>query len=197
MTAAALDLQRVCLKILTGALPTLNLDPCLSIFARWRTDSADPAEWVDLADYAHMPRGPGIVLIGKRCNFGFDLGSAAPGILYCSKKGLEGELEARLESIFERCFALTSRLTAEPEFPRGVRLRTGALELTFNDRLETPNAGSISEVLEPPVAAVLDRILGPGAYTLRPEADPSRRCGFAIQSDTAPELEVLTGRLAR
>ena len=192
---AELDLQRVCLKILTDAPISQKLDPFLSIFGRWRTDAADPAQWVDLADYAHMARGPGIVLIGHRCNFSFDLGTAAPGILYCSKQGLEGSLEARLAAVFRHCYALAGRLAAEPEFPAGVHLRTGVLELVFNDRLETPNNGAVSAVLRPAVAKVLDKLFGPGAYRLTPDADPARRLGFAIESREAATLEVLSGRL--
>jgi hypothetical protein len=192
---ADLDLQRVCLKILTDAPVSQKLDPFLSIFGRWRTDAADPSQWVDLADYAHMARGPGIVLIGHRCNFSFDLGTAAPGVLYCSKQGLEGSLDARLTAVFRHCFALAGRLAAELEFPAGVHLRTGALELVFNDRLETPNNGAVSAVLRPAVAAVLDKMFGPGAYRLTPDAAPGRRLGFAIESPEAATLEVLSGRL--
>ena len=192
---ADLDLQRVCLKILTDAPVSQKLDPFLAIFGRWRTDAADPAQWVDLADYAHMARGPGIVLIGHRCNFSFDLGTAAPGVLYCSKQGLAGSLEARLTAVFQHSFALAGRLVAEPEFPAGVHLRTGALELVFNDRLETPNNGAVNAVLRPAVATVLDKLFGPGAYRLTPGADPARRLGFAIESPDAVALEVLSRRL--
>ena len=79
-----MDLQKVSLKILSDAPVTLDLDPFLQIFARWRVQ-----DWVDLADYAHMTRGPGIVLIGHRANFSFDMGTSAPGVLYLSKKDLQ------------------------------------------------------------------------------------------------------------
>jgi hypothetical protein len=190
------DLQRVCLKILTDAPASLNLDPFLAIFSRWRTDAADPAQWVDLADYAHMPQGPGVMLIGHRCNFSFDLGTQGPGILYCSKKGLEGSLENRLRTVFREGFLRSQRLAAEPEFPAGVHLRAGALELTFNDRLETPNTESIDGILRPAARAVLDQVLGVGNYRLLPEMDPARRYGFTVQSEAAPDLKVLSGRLA-
>ena len=192
---ADLDLQRVCLKILTDAPVSQKLDPFLSIFGRWRADAGDPSQWVDLADYAHMARGPGIVLIGHRCNFSFDLGTAAPGVLYCSKQGLEGNLEARLAAVFRHSFALAERLAAEPEFPSGVHFRTGALELVFNDRLETPNNGAMSAVLRQAVVAVADKLYGPGAYRLTLHADPGRRLGFALESSQAGSLEVLSARL--
>jgi hypothetical protein len=190
-----MDLQKVALKILTDAPVTLRLDPFLAIFGRWRTDSADPAQWVDLADYAHMTRGPGIVLIGRRCNFSFDLGTAAPGVLYVSKKGLEGGAEDRLGAVFRDCFRLARRLVAEKDFPPAVHLRTGALELAFNDRLETPGAPQVDQVLRPAVESLLDRLFGARQYRLKPQPDPGARYGFTIEAPNSPELEVLLGRL--
>jgi len=192
-----MDLQRVSLKILTDAPVTLNLDPFLVIFSRWRTDANHPAQWVDLADYAHMPRGPGIILIGHRCNFSFDLGTAAPGIQYLSKQGLEGSSEDRLRTVLRDCFALTRSLLGESEFPSSVHLLTGALELAFNDRLETPHTAETDRALQPAVTKVLDRLYGPGKYSVKPEPDAGRRYGFTIAAPEDPGLEVLTARLAQ
>ncbi len=176
-----MEFQKVSLKILSDAPVTLNLDPFLQIFARWRVQ-----DWVDLADYAHMTRGPGIVLIGHRANFSFDMGTSAPGVLYLSKKDLEGTAEDRLRTVFRDCFALTRRLLAEPEFPAGVQLRTGSLELTFNDRLETPHTEATDRALAPAAEAVLDQLFGAGAYRLTREPDLSRRYGFTIEARETP-----------
>jgi hypothetical protein len=189
-------LERISIKILTDAPPGLKLDPFLSIFGRWRKETSHPAQWVDLADYAHMPRGPGIVLIGKRANFSFDMGGEVPGVLYASKKDLTGSPEARLSAVFAACLEMSRRLIAEPEFPSGVSLRAGELELIFNDRLETPNTPGTDRVLAPVASAVLDRLFGAGWYRLRPESDPARRYGLSIQAKQAPSLDSLIARLA-
>lgn len=186
-----MEFQKVSLKILSDAPVTLNLDPFLQIFGRWRVQ-----DWIDLADYAHMTRGPGIVLIGHRANFSFDMGTSAPGVLYLSKKDLEGTATDRLRKVFRDCFALTQRLLAEPEFPAGVHLRTGSLELAFNDRLETPHTEATGRVLRPAVETVLDRLYGAGAYRLTPEPDPSRRYGFTIEAQ-ATTIDLLSTLVLR
>jgi len=187
--------QRVSLKILTDAPASLNLDPFLAIFGRWRQDQNHPARWIDLADYAHMPRGPGIVLIGQLANFGFDLGTACPGIVYATKGGLTGSTVDRLRGVFRDAFAMAARVAAEPEFPSGVNLRTGSLELAFNDRLETPNNDSTDGELRPWVSGVLDELYGAGAYRLHPEPDPGRRYGFSIDAEAGVTPLVLSARL--
>ncbi len=183
-----IELQRIGVKILTDAPATLRLDPFISIFGRWRTEADHPAQWVDLADYAHMPRGPGVVLVGKRANFSFDMGDPAPGPLYVSKKDLAGAPEERLESVVRASFAFAERLAAEAEFPAGVRLDTSALEIVVNDRLEAPNNGSTDAWLRPLVVAVADRLFGRSAYDLERHADPGRRYGFSLRGPAQPAV---------
>lgn len=191
----SLPLQKIGVKILADAPAALRLDPILAIFGRWRADTSYPAEWVDLADYAHMAGGAGIVLVGKAANFSFDMGGAGPGILYVTKKGLHGALEDRLCTALRNGFELTAALVAEPEFPLDVHLRSGSLDLSFNDRLETPNVESTDRLLRPVVARVLDGLLGPDAYELKRQPDPGKLYGFSIHAPSAPDLAVLLARL--
>jgi hypothetical protein len=184
------DIQKISIKILTDAPVTLALDPILAIFGRWRTDTNHPAQWVDLADYAHMVRGPGIVLIGKRCNFSFDMGGAAPGILYSSKRELAGSPADRLRAAIESGLELAHALIAESEFPAVVKA-TGGFELAFNDRLETPNTEGTDRLLRPVVTQVFDALFGRGSYELKRQPDPGKLYGFAIRTTPPPDLKEL------
>lgn len=188
------DLQRIQIKIAADAPSGLRLDPFLEIFARWRKET-HPAEWVDLADYAHLPRGPGIVLAGQRCNVAFDLSDPGPGILYTAKKGLTGSHTERLSAAMQWCLEFSKRLTVEPEFPKDVRLRTDSLELRFNDRLETPNTPETGVELRPAVVQCLNSLFGPGGYDLRPLADTNNFCGFTVRAREAEPLDTLLARL--
>ncbi len=170
-----LDLQRIGLKIFADPPAQLSLNPFLAIFGRWRAEASHPAQWVDLADYAHMPQGPGIMLIGKLANFSFDLAQPGPGALYVSKKDLSGSYEDRLRRVMREGFELAARLAAEAEFPTGVRLKRQQLELFFNDRLETPNTDATDGELGPAVGRVFEE------YEITREPDAGRRYGFLIR----------------
>jgi len=177
------DLQRIQIKIAADSPAGLSLDPFLVIFGRWRKEK-HPADWVDLADYAHLPRGPGIVLIGHRCSVAFDLADPGPGILYTARKGLTGSHAERLGAAFEWCFEFAKRLTGEPEFPKGVRLRAGSLELRFNDRLETPDTPETDAELRPAVEQVLNKLFGAGGYGLGRLNDAGNVYGFLVRAKT-------------
>ena len=191
-----MNLQRIQIKIASDAPPSLRLDPFLEIFGRWRKEKAHPAEWVDLADYAHMPRGAGIVLVGQRCNFSFDMALPGPGVLYIAKKGLSGTSEERITSAFQWCLDLSKRLVAEKEFPQGVQLRWNSLQIRFNDRLETPNNASTDDELRPAIRQAMDRLFGPQGYELVPPSDPRQCYGFSVTAKRAEPLAVLLERVA-
>ena len=190
------NLQRIQIKIACDAPPAFKLDPFLEIFGRWRSEKEHPAQWVDLADYAHMSRGPGVVLVGHRCSLSMDLSPPVPGILYSARKGLSGSHAERIASAFEWCLELAQRLTGEKEFPASVRLRPDWIEIRFTDRLETPNEVGTAEELRPALRRVLDLLIAPG-YDLIQQTDPAGYCGFSIRAKKAEPLEVLLERMAR
>ena len=198
-----MDLQRIHIKILTDAPATLRLEPLVEIFGRWRAEKDHPAGWVDLADYAHVPRGMGIVLVGFQANFAFDMtddeGRSAPGILYAAKKGLTGSYSERIGSALKSCFELAGRLIAEKEFPQGVHLRTEALEIRFADRIVTPNTKEMYEELCPAVITVLDQLYGAstsGSYQLIPTTDLTQVLGCSVRAQKAEPLDTLQKRLS-
>ena len=158
-----IGLQRIHLKLLAEAPADFSLDPFLAIFARQRQDAGSPEDWVDLADYAHMPKGAGMLLAGQRANFSIDLGDPGPGFLYAGKSGHEGSIEQRVLETFRRCLALVEPLLAEPEYPPALQPAWGSWELVINDRLEAPNTDETDTALRPGIESALDRLFGRGS----------------------------------
>ena len=189
-----MKLQKINVKLFTHTGQKIVLDPFLDIFARWREDATHPGRWIDLADYAHVAKGPGIMMIGKQGNLGLDLADPGPGILYANKRDLDGPAEDRVTETFRRCLTLTEALTAEPEYPQELSPRPGFWELSFNDRLETPNTDETDRLLRPAIEATIERLLGSN-HTLIREANPNRRYGFVIHAEGAPTLEAIARRL--
>jgi len=193
------DLQRIQIKLPTNAPRDLRLEPFLAIFGRWRHDKAgtNGAAWVDVADYAHVPRGPGIVLEGYHGNISFDMAPPAPGVLYFARRGSSGPPLERLNNALRQCLALSLRLFAEPEFPAGIAPRTDCFELRFPDRLETPNSPQTDVELRPIVQRACDILYGLNGYSLTPFEDPREPYGFSVWAKTAEPIEVLLDRITR
>jgi hypothetical protein len=190
-----MDLQRIQIKFLTEAPPALNLEPFVAIFGRWRADKKHPADWVDLADYAHLPGAGSILLAGKNANFAFDMSPPAPGVLYMARKGLNGTPAERIALTLRASFEMCRRLMTEPDFPKDVRLQIGAMELSFPDRLETPNTPATDQALRPPIEQILHRILGESGYELTWRSDPRLAYGVSVRSKIKEPLENMLQRL--
>ncbi len=200
-----MDLQRIHIKLLTNAALNLNLnqnqnqnqnlEPFIDIFGRWRQDKKHPAGWVDLADYAHVPKGPGIVLVGYQASVAFDMADPAPGILYMTRNGLEGANEARIRGALQSGLETAKKLVAEKEFPAGVELNTGALELRFADRVETPNTPTTDAALQPAIAAALDALYGASGYEMTREADTGQLYGYSVRAKQVGGLDGLIQKL--
>ena len=176
-----MDLQRIDLKAMLDAPRGVELDSLLAIFGRWRNDKAHPAQWVDLADYAHMNSGAGVVLVGKQGLFGvtrFDPGLA---LFYSGRRGYEGSGEQRILESFRRHLALSTALFREPEYPAALKKLTGSWELAVNDRLAFPNNEETDRILRPAVHSALDTLFGSGRYELSAEPDRQKRYGFLVR----------------
>ncbi len=173
-----IDLQRVDLKLLLEAPADPDLDPFLVIFDRWRKAPGHPSDWVDLADYAHMPHGPGILIAGKRDTFSVNLNPPGPGLLTSVRGGLGGSLEQRFREAFRRAAELNAAVLGEPEFPPAMAPIEGAWEIFANDRLQCPNTDGTDRLLRAPLAAALE--VPPGAITRH--SDPLGRLGYSVRA---------------
>ena len=171
------DLQRIDVKLLLDCPPDPDLDQFLVIFDRWRKADDHPADWVDLADYAHMPGGPGILIAGKRDTFSVNLNPPGPGLLTSVRRGLEGSLEDRFREALRRARELNAAVTAEPEFPAEFAVREGAWEIYLNDRLGFPNTDPTDRLVRPAVAAAL----GVVPESLTRELDSRNRLGYSAK----------------
>ncbi len=172
------DLQRIDVKLLLDTPANPNLDPFLTIFDHWRSVEDHPCDWVDLADYAHMVKGPGIVIAGKRDRYSINLNDPGPGLMTSTQSGLSGDLRNRFSEALERAQGLNEALISEPEFPSEFKLRNGSWEVFVNDRLGYPNDDATDALARPAVAA---------AFAVDPSellrhTDPLGRLGYSLRS---------------
>ena len=174
-------LQRIDVKLLLDAPPDPDLDPFLVIFHRWCQRRDHPADWVDLADYAHLPSGPGVLIAGKRDTFSLNLNPPGPGLLTSVRRGLEGSAEDRFREAFRRARELNSEVLSEPEFPSDFRVREGAWEVFLNDRLRFPNSDESDRIVRPGLAAAL-RI---APESLVRHSIPHGRLGYSVRVGSA------------
>lgn len=190
------DLQRIDWKVQVETPEKYSVDPLLTAFDRWRQETDAPEDWVDLADYAHMARGPRVMMAGKRDHFSLDTNVPKAGLLLQTRKGLSGSIEERFVEAMKRHLTLAVRLTGEEEWPANFIPQGAHWSVAVNDRLNFPNDDATEAALKSGLIAALDRIFGAGGYTLTRDEDPQQRYGYAIQAKTARTLAEILGSIS-
>src|SRR5262245_58264691 len=87
-----------------------DLHRFIGVFHRFIQEAAVPGLLIDVADYAHVPDGPGVILIGHEVDYGIDLARGRTGLLTLRKRAGELSLEALFRDALAKSRAAASAL---------------------------------------------------------------------------------------
>jgi hypothetical protein len=176
-----MDLQHLNVKIFTSR-NAFDLAEAIPVFQRWIQDSVCEELLIDVADYRHVPGGPGVLLAAHEAHYSLDTG----GLLYNRKAVVEGSNQDKLLQAFFAALAACRRL----EEDSGGRLQFdgGRCEVTVNDRLLAPNTAETWQALEPDFRNFFDTLFGRGAYRMERRGEPRER--FRVRVEAASFVPV-------
>jgi hypothetical protein len=186
-----LNLQHANVKLFLEGDGNIDFPRVVETFHRWVSGQAVPGVLlVDVADYRHVPSGPGILLVGLEADFNLDHTGGRWGLRYNRKAELSGSNEERLREALRA--AARAGLRIESEVP-GVRFLRNELEIFYNDRALAPNSDETWEAVRPVVGSVLEEAFGHGAFAIGREGDPRKRFGVSVTAERPFVLEMLAG----
>src|SRR5580765_2876357 len=83
-----MDAHKLQLKIYLTPESARALDPeaLIPVFHRWIKQRLLPELTIDVANYGHVPEGPGVVLIGHGSDYFMDAGEGRLGLLHNRKR---------------------------------------------------------------------------------------------------------------
>ncbi len=166
----------------------IRLGDAIPVFHRWIQDRACEEMLVDVADYQHVPNGPGVMLIAHEANYSLDQTEGRLGLLYNRKGVLDGDTQDNLRQAFRAALAACRRLEEEPPFRGRLRFDPGECEVLINDRLIAPNTEETWQALRPELERFCEALYGAGAFQLERRGEPRDRFRVGVQASTAPEL---------
>ena len=139
---------------------------------------------IDVADYQHVPDGPGTVLVSHEANFYMDHGVGGHlGLMYQRKQPFAGTqtFRQRLGRAFEATLRTAARLEDDPAFAGKLRFRTDEAVLRVNDRLAAPNTAETYRQLAPELRSFLIDAWGPPAGDIALDHKPSPLTLFEVR----------------
>jgi hypothetical protein len=141
--------QHINVKVFVDNAADVHLEDAIPVFHQWIRDTVTPELLIDVADYLHVPQGPGILLIGHEANYRLDEREGRVGLLYNRKAELDGDFQSRLEQAHTAALAACERLEKDPAFGGKLKFDRNAIEVFVNDRLLAPNTDETWHALKP------------------------------------------------
>jgi len=196
VTTSVLDLQRIVIKFFAVNPAPADPGTFIPILHRWIQTRRVEGMLVDVADYGHLPDGPGVVLIGHEADYFLDSMEGPFGLLYSRKAPLSGSLADRIRAAFRAALVACARLEEEPEFKGTLKFKAGEPLFIANDRLLAPNTEETFAALRPELEGALRSIYGGAQVALvRDARDPRSRLTVRITTSEPVEVATLLSRI--
>jgi hypothetical protein len=191
-----MDLHKFGIKFFAQGAERLDILKLIPIYHRWIQQSALEDLLIDVADYSHVPSGPGVMLIAHEGNYALDETGHERGVVYYSKQKLSGDLSERFAQVAHRALKAAELMSAAEDLEGALQVPGNRLQFFANDRLVAPNTDEVYAGLEPAFKAFLERLYAGAPYKLEREADRKERLSVRVSADSEVPLKTLLERLS-
>lgn len=180
-----MELQHVNVKIYSNTPDAVSLDEAILIFHRWIRDDVAEELLIDVADYSHVPAGPGVLLIGHQAAYSLEAGEEErPGLLYNAKTKRDGSNTDRIVHALRQALAACGILEGESIWSKPVKFNASDLALIVNDRALAPNTPETFANIKDDLTTALKQVFGDVAFELSYEqGDPRRRFQVNVKGE--------------
>jgi hypothetical protein len=181
-----MNAHRFVIKAYAAEAGSLTSHDFVAVFHEWIQKRRIEEVLIDVTDYSHVHRGPGVVLICHAANYSLDQLDGRLGLTFNRKRDTEGSTSERLRA------SMRAMLTACQELEKaqalGGQLRFGGNELLFrvNDRLLAPNTQESYDALEPEVRALCAKMYGGAPLELSREGTPAELLTLRVRAGGPP-----------
>jgi len=191
-----LDLYKIVVKYFAAEPGSVKPGEFIPVFHRWIQKHAVEGMLIDVADYGHLPGGPGVVLVAHEADYFVDTMEGPLGLLYNRKAPSQGRLSDRIASAFRAALGACVKLETEPEFQGRLKFRAGEALFLSNDRLNAPNTDEAFQALRSDLAAALAKVYPSNVEVRRVSDDPRARLTVQVNSrEPVPDVTTLLARL--
>lgn len=187
-----MNIERFCIKFFARPGPDIDEAGFIDIFHEWIRLKKLGGILLDVADYRHVPNGPGVMLITHEINFAMDHTDDRFGLLAQRKLGQGHSHQERLLELLRATVAFGALLEADPRVQGKLSFEAGLFEYISNDRLAAPNDDATFAALQPNLAAAAALIYPKrGVSITRVQNDPRARLTAVVDAGSVEMSELL------
>lgn len=191
-----MEARKIQVKLLARSPGALEVEPLVPVLHEWIRKDALGELLIDVTDYAHVPDGPALLLVGHASDYCIDFAKGEAGLLYSRKRDAPEDATENMKDAFRRAFFAARMLEQEGSLASPPVFRTDELLFRVNDRLRAPRAPGTRAEVEPVLMGVL-RLLYPGAsIALEEEGDARELFTLRVRTGVNSSVAELLARLA-
>jgi hypothetical protein len=179
---AVMPLQHVNVKLLVKNPEEVNLEPLIPVFHSWIQAQVFEELLLDVADYRHVPAGPGVVLIGHQANYSVDNTDEHLGVRYNRKAVVNGSDQDALRQAMRASLIACQRLEGEPRLEGKLRFNGQEIECFVNDRLLAPNRDATRETFHSDLEMFFEKLFRGNEYSLSYASEPRKLFGVSLKT---------------
>lgn len=189
------------LKLFLDEDSQVELDECIPVFHRWIQEKRLDEVLIDVADYRHVPQGPGVVLVAHDAHYALDTTDGRLGLLYSRRRETHPtrlaiqSVAERLRSVVHCTLTACQYLEADPALQGRVRFRGNELLLRCNDRLHGADSAEAYAALAQHLAPCLASLYPHQEVAVERLSTRADRLTVVIKTAEAPEVGTLLARL--
>jgi hypothetical protein len=151
----------------------VNIRDFIAIFHSWIQQDALDELLIDVADYTHVPGGPGVLLVAHECYLGFDLSDGRPGLSYRARGRTPAPAGSSWWHAVSRLLVAASMV--EEHFGDALRFDGSEMLVGCDDRLRAPHGEESYAALSPELRALASAIYPDASCDIEPLGEP-RQC---------------------
>ncbi len=174
----------------------VDVESAIGIFHRFIQQKRVEGLLIDVADYTHVPKGPGVMLIGHDVDYAIDSTGGRTGLLTVRKRIESKSIEEVMVETLR--WAVVAMQAIEEDAATGLQFATQRVNLQLVDRLAAPNTDAGFAAYKADLEALATRLYGENVREVRRVgASEARRPLCAeIVANEAVAYDVLLDRLS-
>ena len=173
-------LQKFGVKLFFKTNGSFNSKDFIPVFHNWIQDKIiDDHLLIDVADYSHIPDGPGVMLVAHEGNFSLDQENQQPGIMYMRKTEISGNFKERFNTVLSTVVKAANRLN-DNNISKQVDFTPNSFRFITNDRLYAENTADNQDLYKQKTQKSLDEKYPGHQFEFGDVSDENERLAFTV-----------------
>lgn len=184
-----MNIDRFAVKFPAQASEGFDQASLIPILHDWIRLKSLPGTLLDVADYRHVPDGPGIMLITYETNYALDEGDGHLGLYAQRKVGGEGSAADRITDLVRSTAKFGDLLEQDARLQGQLQFQGNEFLFIANDRLQAPNTEAGFETLKPTLETVTGQLY-PGQAVQLSKLDNNPRERLTVKVQVEPKVSI-------